>query len=552
MEQHLATVFESVADAVGDATALVQGEVRRSWHDFDDRAARLARAFLDAGLGRGSTVAEYLFNSPEYLETYHAALKIRATPVNVNYRYLDDELLYLLDDSDAEVLVYHASLGDRVARICERATKLKLLVEVDDRDGVDHHATVVDAAEGYEQVLAGHDPAERITRSPDDRTMTYTGGTTGLPKGVMGRVGGGLGAIMATTPGLVGMAPVTDPAAIAPLAAQLAAEDRLLASMPACPLMHATGLAIGALPVLTFGGAVVLLEHRHLDPDEAWSTIEREPVNALTIVGDAFGRPLLRELQEGPPRDLSKLMLICSSGAMFSTETKAGLLEYATNALILDMIAATEGAMGTSVSTRGNLADTGRFRPGAGVKVFTTDDREVEPGSGESGIVAVPGAVPDGYYKDEEKTARTFRVIGGVRYSIPGDWATVDADGTIRLLGRGSQCINTGGEKVYPEEVEEAVKRHPGIDDCLVFGVADERFGQRVVAVASSSPDSTASADEVLAEVRERLSSYKVPRRLELVDAVPRAPNGKADYPSAKRLYAERTGEPTSAPAPAT
>jgi len=196
--------------------------------------------------------------------------------------------------------------------------------------------------------------------------------------------------------------------------------------------------------------------------------------------------------------------------------------------------------MGISFSTHGNIAPTGRFQPNPGVKVFTDTDREVAPGSGETGVVAVTGAIPNGYYKDKAKTAATFREIDGVRYSIPGDWATVEADGAITLLGRGSQCINTGGEKVYPEEVEEAVKRHPDVEDCLVFGVADERFGQRVVGVASRSESSDATAEEILAHLRDRLSSYKVPRRLELVDEVPRAPNGKADYPTARLLLAER------------
>ncbi len=528
---HLATVFESVADSVGDATAIVQGGTRRGWREFDDRAARLAAGFLDAGAGRNTKVAQYLYNSPEYLETYYAALKIRAVPANVNYRYLDEELLYLLESSDAEVLVFHSSLGDRVDRVKERARNLKLLVEVDDG------GQPIDGAVPYEELVAGNDPAPRIERDPRDISMIYTGGTTGMPKGVMTPVGPGLAAILESTPALIGLGPVNDPAEVAVLAKRLAAEGRLLACLPACPLMHATGLAIGALPGLTFGGSVVLLEGRGLDSDELWSTVEREQVASLTVVGDAFARPLLRELNEGPPRDLSSLLLICSSGAMFSADIKAGLLEHAPHAMILDFIAATEGAMGVSISTKDNPAPTGRFMPGPGVKVFTEDDREVAPGSGQSGVVAIPGAIPDGYYKDEIKTAGTFREIGGVRYSVPGDWASVEVDGSISLLGRGSQCINTGGEKVYPEEVEEAVKRHPDIDDCLVFGIVDDRFGQKVVGVASPAPGAEADVEAVLADLRQKLSAYKVPRQLELVDTVPRAPNGKADYPTARAMF---------------
>lgn len=261
-------------------------------------------------------------------------------------------------------------------------------------------------------------------------------------------------------------------------------------------------------------------------------------------MGDAFARPMLRSLREAPAGtwDLSSLLLILSSGAMFSAEVRTGLIEQLPQLMIIDYIAATEGLMGVGISVAGAVAPTGRFMPGPGVKVLTEDGREVTPGSGETGMVAVAGTVPDGYYKDEAKSAATFRIVDGVRYSVPGDWATVDSDGSITLLGRGSQCINTGGEKVYPEEVEEAVKRHPDVDDCLVFGLPDERFGQRIAAVASLVPGASVSADELLDAVRSSLAGYKVPRDLEIVDRVPRAPNGKADYPGARELFASVHG----------
>jgi fatty-acyl-CoA synthase len=246
---------------------------------------------------------------------------------------------------------------------------------------------------------------------------------------------------------------------------------------------------------------------------------------------------MLRGLRDGPPRQLDSVQLILSAGAMFSAEVKQGLLDYMPTAVVIDYIAATEGAMGYSVSMKDAPAATGRFIPNPGVKVFTEDGAEVVRGSGETGMVAVAGAIPEGYYHDEEKTARTFRLIDGVRYSIPGDWATVDADGSIVLLGRGSQCINTGGEKVFPEEVEEVLKLHAAVEDALVFGVPDERFGQRVVGVASLVPGGAATADEIVDAARPRLSSYKLPRSLQLVDAVPRAANGKADYPEARAMF---------------
>ena len=536
MDTHLSTVVESVADAVGDQIAVIQGERRVTWTDFDDHAARFAGALAEAGLTTGSKVAQYLYNCPEYLEAYVGSLKVRGVPVNVNFRYLDDELVYLLADSEAEALVFHSSLGDRVERIMERAPGVKLWVEVD--DGGDH----VDGAVRYTDLLVASEPAPRQARDPGDLTLFYTGGTTGMPKGVMGKVGSGVETLMVTAPPLLGLPAPADPEDLAPLAARLATEGQRVSSIPACPLMHGTGLSIGALPALIFGGQVVLLEGRGLDPDEVWSTVECEAVNNMTIVGDAFSRPLLRALDDGPAYDTSSLRLVLSAGAMFSTETKQGLIRHIPELVIVDIIAATEGLMGLSIATKDAPAVTGRFMPAAGVKVFTDDGREVVAGSGEAGVVAVSGGVPDGYYRDEMKSSATFREVDGVRYSFPGDWATVEADGAITLLGRGSQCINTGGEKVFPEEVEEAVKRHPAVEDCLVFGVPDERFGQRIVGVASVRSDAPAGPDEVLAEVREHLAGYKVPRELLLVAEVPRIASGKADYPRAKEMF-DLTGD---------
>jgi fatty-acyl-CoA synthase len=545
MERHLATVWEAIADVVGDEPAIVQGSVRRTWAEFDDRAARLAAAFAAAGLRPGAKVAQYLYNSAAYLESFAAALKVRAVPVNVNYRYLDDELLYLLDNSEAEVLLFHSSLGDRVERVADRAGRVKLFVEVPDAPEASGSATLARAS-SYDDVLAAHGPAPRVGRSPDDVMMTYTGGTTGMPKGVMSRIHTAVDTLLVAVPPILGLAPLAEPGEIPAVARRLADEGRQYASMPACPLMHGTGLAIGALPATTFGGRVVLLERPGLDVDELWSTVEREHVAGITIVGDAFARPMLRGLDEGPARDLSSVTLVMSAGAMFSAEIKAGLLEHLRQCTIIDYIAATEGAMGISVSTYGNPAPTGRFIPNPGVKVLTEAGDEVAPGSGETGMVAIAGSIPDGYFHDDEKTARTFRELGGVRYSIPGDWATVEEDGMITLLGRGSQCINTGGEKVYPEEVEEVLKRHEAVEDALVFGVPDERFGQRIVAVVSLIPGAGDGVDprSIVDGVRDKLSGYKLPREVVVVPETPRAPNGKADYPRARELFETASSPP--------
>ena len=536
MERHLATLWERVADAVPDATAVVHGEVRRSYRELDDRSARLAGALTAAGLGAGSKVAQYLYNGPEYVESYAAALKVRGVPVNVNYRYLDDELLYLLEDSQSEALVFHSSLGDRVARVAGRAARLKLLLEVDDGGDVGSVAGAVP----YETALVGAEPAPRISRDPADMLLLYTGGTTGMPKGVMTRNGAALTGAMSTIASVTGTPPANDAEDVPELVRNLVAERGQFVTLPACPLMHGTGMASLA-PTLGGGGKLVLLAGRGLDVDELWDTVEREGVNSLVIVGDAFGRPMLRGLREGRERDLSSVRFIWSAGAMFSAEVREGLLDFMPTATVIDSIAASEGGMGVAMSTKGKVIPTGSFLPNPGVKLFTEEGVEVAPGSGEVGMLAVPetATIPDGYFRDADKTARTFREFGGVRYSIPGDWGTIGEDGILTLLGRGSQCINTGGEKVFPEEVEEALKRHEAVEDALVFGLPDERFGQRVAAVVSLSPGADAGIEPkgIVDATRSQLSSYKLPRDIVVVPQVPRAANGKADYPRARELF---------------
>ena len=542
MERHLATLWEHVADAVPEATAVVQGDVRRTYRELDDRAARLAGALAAAGLGVGSKVAQYLYNGPEYVESYAAALKIRGVPVNVNYRYLDDELLYLLEDSESEALVFHSSLADRVARVAGRAPRLKLLLEVDDGEATGP----VDGAVAYETALDGASPAPRIAREPDDMLLLYTGGTTGMPKGVMTRNGSAVTGAMGTIASVTGVAPAGDAEDVPALVRDYVAEHGQFVTLPACPLMHGTGMASLA-PTLGGGGKLVLLAGRGLDVEELWDTVEREGANSLVIVGDAFGRPMLRGLREaGRERDLSCVRFIWSAGAMFSAEVREGLLDLLPTATVIDSIAASEGGMGVALSTKGNILPTGSFLPNPGVKLFTEDGVEVTPGSDEIGMLAVPetATIPDGYFHDEEKTARTFREFGGVRYSIPGDWGTIGTDGILTLLGRGSQCINTGGEKVFPEEVEEALKRHEAVEDALVFGLPDERFGQRVAAVVSLAPGADTGIDPaaIVDSVRTQLSGYKLPRQVVVVPQVPRAANGKADYPRAKAEFEAASG----------
>ena len=531
MEPHFATVWESIADGLPQEPAVIQGDRRVTWREFEDRAARLASYLANAGIGHGSKVGLFLYNSIEYLEGYFAALKIRATPFNVNYRYLDNELLYLFDNADAQAVIVHSSLAKRLVNIIDQLPQLRTIIIVEDEvDFVE-----ISIGNRYESVIATSSPAPRIERDPLDVTMTYTGGTTGMPKGVVSKIGPAVQGLLQTVPPLLGHAPFDNPAECVAIGRVLRDEGRPFTALPAPPLMHATGLAIGAIPALTFGGRVVLLQHRGLDVDELWDAVERERVNAITVVGDPFARPMLRAL-DAKPRQLDFVTAISSSGAMFSTEIKAGLLGHMRHAMVIDLIASTEGAMGMSLSTHDNPAVTGRFFPGAGVIVVNENDEAVAPGSGDIGFVAVPGGA-DGYYKDEEKTAKTFRIINGVRYTIPGDFATLEADGSIMLLGRGSQCINTGGEKVFPEEVEEVIKTHPTIDDCLIFGVSDERFGQRVVGVVSPRAGMSITVDEVITHSKTLLAAYKTPRQLVQVAVVPRTAAGKADYATAHELF---------------
>jgi fatty-acyl-CoA synthase len=541
MEMHFATLWESIADEIGDVPAVTHGSTTRTWSEYDDRAARVAQALVDAGLGPDSKVGLYLYNGNEYLEAQFGVFKMRGVVVNVNYRYLDEELWYLLDNADAEALVFHSSLGDRVASVVDRLPKLKLLVEVDDGG-----AGQVDRAAPFESLVAGHDPAARITRNEDDIYMLYTGGTTGMPKGVMYAMGGLTEGFVNGGFPLIGLAPPEDASQVGALVGEAVRGGTQIVSIPAAPLMHGTGVWLGCFIPHLAGGHVVTLEARSLDPHELLSVAEQRRATSITIVGDSFAKPILRALDEGKPGggayDTSSIGLFISSGVMWTSEVKQALLERIEQAVLVDAIGSSEGSMGTQITMKGITPETAKFTQMPTTKVFTEDDREVTPGSDEVGMVAAGGNVPLGYYKDPEKSARTFRVIDGVRYSFPGDFAKVAADGTLILLGRGSQVINTGGEKVFPEEVEEAVKRVDGVLDCLVVGVENEKFGQAVTAVVSRTDGATVDEATIITAVKSDLAGYKAPKQVVFVDHVPRAPNGKADYRTAKQHAVDATG----------
>ena len=535
MEKQFATIWESIADSIGDSPAVSQGTVTRTWTEYEQRAARIASALVDAGLQPQSKVGLYLYNSNEYLEAQFATFKFRGVPVNVNYRYLDEELLYLLDNSDAEALFFHSSLGDRVARVVDRLPKLKLLVEVSD-DG-EHHVV---SAVPYNTLVADYDPMPRITRDEDDIYMLYTGGTTGMPKGVMYQMGSLAEGFVNGGLAFIGMTPPAEISQLGTTVRDAHANGIRPITIPGCPLMHGTGMWIGAMMPQSGGAHVVTLQKRSFDAHELFQVIQDKKATLAVVVGDSFVKPMIRALDEatakGTAYNASSLKMIASSGVMWTSEVKEALLERIEHVVLMDAMGSSEGSMGTSISMKGLPPKTAKFSVAPTTKVFTEDDREVQPGSGEIGKVAAGGAVPIGYYKDPEKSSKTFRTINGVRYSFPGDMATVEADGSLTLLGRGSQVINSAGEKIFPEEVEEAVKRVDGVLDCLVVGIDDEKFGQAVTAVASLSPGAKVEEATIIANVKTQLAGYKAPKRVVFVTQIPRAPNGKADYKTARDM----------------
>jgi 3-oxocholest-4-en-26-oate---CoA ligase len=472
-------------------------------------------------------------NAPEYLETFFAAQKLGAVPVNVNYRYVGAELAYLLDNSDTAAMVFHddfaATVADALATLpADRRPRVLLQV------AHAHNGNRLDGARDYERALAEAPTGLPTTREPsgDDLVFVYTGGTTGSPKAVMWR----------SDDLYVSLWQMARPGSQPPdVEAAMRADKRAATCLPACPLMHGTGLFI-ALSTLGGGGTVVLLDTPRLDADALWDAVEREHVQVCTIVGDAFARPLLAALDAAPHRwDLTGLRAITSSGVTWSPQTKRGLLAHLPHVLLIDSLGASEGIMTRTETRDGDEIAPARFKASERVVVVTDEGTLVQPGDEIVGMLGVGGAIPLGYYKDPEKTASTFRTVGERRYSIPGDYATIDADGTIRLLGRGSACINTGGEKVYPEEVELALRSHDGVFDCVVVGVPDERWGEKIVALVHARAGHTIDTDELREHCRATLAAYKVPKHVVVVESLERSPAGKADYKRLREVAAQET-----------
>lgn len=550
------TIWEAIARDLPDAVAISEPAGDYTFAEFDDRSARLAAALAAAGVGPGDKVACYLYNGAPYLETVFAAFKLGAVPVNANYRYTKDELTALLADADAAALVFSGPLAANVVHSVSALSTLRLLVRAGPAPDIavpgdialrgEGGASAVRDAPELADLYAATAPRPRVPRPGSDELFMYTGGTTGKPKGViwhMSQLFGSMG------PGLFSRLGVAEPPAtlddLVAIVRSVGAAGRSPVALSVVPLMHATGL-FNSMGTLTAGGRVVLTRPGRLDPRHVWETVAAQRVRTLVVAGNAVCQPLVDELlaaeAAGRPHDLSSLEAVTSSGTVLSDRVKRALHERA-NVTISDALASSEGGP-FAVAVTSSVDDLpSRFYPVPATRVLTASGRPVVPGSGEVGTLAFGGSIPSGYYKDAAKTSSTFRVVGGIRYTMPGDLATVEADGAIRFLGRGAGVINTGGEKVHPQEVEDILLAYPGVTDASVVGVPDDTWGERLVAVVATA-NTALTADELRTAVRRRLAGYKVPRAVILLPALPRTPTGKLELARVRAIAADAVSVP--------
>ncbi|WP_353940506.1 acyl-CoA synthetase [Streptomyces sp. HUAS MG91] len=540
MEYNLADLFESVVDVVPDREALVYvdhpgtgAERRLTYAELDAAANRVAHHLIDSGIRPGEHLGLHLYNGIEYLQTVLGCLKARVVPVNVNYRYVEEELVYLYRDADLAALVFDAEFTERVAAALPRTEKLRHLVRV----GTPPAGAPPLKAVGFAEAEAAASPERGFAaRSADDQFIIYTGGTTGMPKGVMWRQEDLFFA------GLGGGAP-TGEAVTRPeeLAERVAAGGDGITFFPTPPLMHGTS-TLTAFIGFNFGQRIVI--HRKFVPEEVLRTIAKERVTSVSLVGDAMLRPLIDAL-DGPLKgtDCSALFSVSSSGAIMSDTVRAQFQALVPNAMLLNNFGSSESGF-NGTATDGSGAGQG-FRLRVNARTQVVDPATYAPVAvGEIGRLAQRGNVPLGYYNDPKKTAETFFQTGDERWVLLGDMATVDDEGIVTVLGRGSQCINTGGEKVYPEEVEQALKSHPDIYDALVAGVPDPKWGNHVAAVVQLRDGAPAlDLDAVQSHCRTHLAGYKIPRQLVVTDSIQRSPSGKADYRWARSVAAESAAD---------
>ncbi|WP_299562292.1 acyl-CoA synthetase [uncultured Mycolicibacterium sp.] len=536
MALNIADLAEHAIDAVPDRVALICGDEQLTYGQLEEKANRFAHYLLDQGVKKDDKVGLYCRNRIEIVIAMLGVVKAGAIAVNVNFRYVESELKYLFENSDMVALVHERQYSDRVANVLPETPLLKTILVVEDGSDADFQRY---GGVEFETALASASPERDFApRSADDIYLLYTGGTTGFPKGVMWRHEDIYRVLFGGIDFATGEY-VKDEYDHA----RQAVEKTPMVRYPIPPMIH--GATQSATWQALIGGDTVVLAPE-FEPEQVWATCEKHKVNLLFFTGDAMARPLLDALTApGANYDLSNLFLLASTAALFSPALKEQLLELLPNRIITDSIGSSEtGFGGTSVVAKGQ-ANTGgpRVTIDKNVVVLDENGNEVQPGSGVRGMIAKRGHIPLGYYKDEKKTAETFKVINGVRYAIPGDWATVEADGTVTMLGRGSQSINSGGEKIYPEEVEGALKAHPDVFDALVVGVPDERFGQLVAAVVQRRPGTNPTLAELDAFVRKEIAGYKVPRKIWWVDEIGRTPAGKPDYRWAKEVTESRPAD---------
>ena len=536
MAHNIADLFEHAVDAAPDNPALKVGDRVVTYAELEADANRLAHYLQSQGVGEGDHVAIYAKNSIEHVVAILAIVKIRAVNINVNYRYVENELNYLFDNADVVAVLHERPYAPLVAACFPKHEKLRVAVampdvlEPDDESDLSSYGGV-----GWTEALDGQSPERDFAeRSGDDLHIIYTGGTTGFPKGVMWRhedfwrvLGGGIDFYTGE--------PLEE------MDQSKQATDPRMVTFPLSPLMH--GGAQAGLLMHLFAGHLTVLEPR-FDPVRTWEIIERDKVQLIFMTGDAMARPLIEayeaKLASGTGYDCSSLFAVSSSAAIFSRAVKERWMAAFPNTIFTDSIGASEtGFQGMGMQEKDNISSDGPVVGLGPASVVIDDDNRIldlEANIGQVGRLGRGGHVPVGYYKDPEKSAKTFLTIDGQRYSVPGDFARIEEGNKVTMLGRGSNCVNTGGEKVYPEEVEMAIKGHPAVYDVLVVGVPDEKFGQAVAAVVELREGATLELEDLRTFLRSQLSGYKLPRTLTVVDQIPRNATGKAQYPRAKEL----------------
>ncbi len=528
---NIADMFELVADKVPERTALVCGAQRATYAQLDQRANAMAHYLREQGVEAGDHVGLYLYNCNEYLEGMLACFKLRAVPININYRYVEEELSYIFNNADLVACIHHREFAPHIAAVQASSPDLKTLIHVDDDSGADAAAI---GSTAYEDALAGRSTARDFPeRADDDLFILYTGGTTGMPKGVMWPHKNVFHAAMGGGGYFHPDGVITEPEQIADRVGDFAIVGIALA-----PLMHGACWWYACIQLLS-GNLLVLNPAHHLVGEDVWDIVEREKVNSITIVGDAMAVPLLDALEANPGRwDLSSVFAVGSGGAVFSASKQEAFRRHLPNIMIRNSFGSSEsGAMGADSGGKAGQGLGNIVRDPFMSVVAEAEDGthfHVEPGA--RGIFARSGHIPVGYYNDPVKTAKTFVPVDGKTWLLTGDEAQLEEDGTITVYGRGSNCINSGGEKIFPEEVEQALKNHPAVFDCLVVATPDERLGSKVTAVVAARDGHALDLQTLQEEARKHIAGYKVPRELHIVAEVPRAPSGKPAYPRALEI----------------